>query len=358
MPPASSRRRGWLRRSPWPGSAPMPPSSSRRRSWSRRSRCAGSPLDTLLRADALVHRVLDLVDLGHQVGGGDELRRGVAAGDDDVLEAGAPGERADDLVLGDPAVLDRVGELVEQQELVALVVDAALDLLPPCAGAVGRLLEVLGQPGPAVAHLLPLDPAERLRGLRLADLPLAGLDELEDAAAVAARPRAHQHPERGRRLALAVAREDDQQRPVARLAALRVGASEVGHASASRGSRRALAAAASAPARLSRTGPCSPSKITTPAARASRCTASMAGARCWVRPSVTTSASARRSGSLRASARISRSVSASPSASGVAPPVGSVTSASAARSTLPVGASTSCARSPRNVTSATRSRRW
>src|SRR4051794_1020547 len=358
MPPASSRRRGWLRRSPWPGSAPMPPSSSRRRSWSRRSPRAGSPLDPLLRADARVHRVLDLVHLGHQVGGRDELRRGVAAGDDDVLEAGAVGERLDDLVLGDPAVLDRVGELVEQQELVALVAYAALDLLPAGACPVGRLVEVLGEPGPAVAHLLPLDPAERLRGLRLADLPLAGLDELEDAAAVAARPRAHQHPERGRRLALAVAGEHDQQGLVARLAALRVGASDVGHASVSRGSSRALAADASAAARLRRTGPCSASKTTTPAACASRCTASIAAARFWVRPSVTTSASARRSGSLRASARISRSVSARPSASGVAPPVGSVASASAARSTLPVGASTSCAPAPRNVMRATRSRRW
>src|SRR3954467_202427 len=205
----------------------MPPSSSRRRSWSRRSRCAGSPLDPLLRADALVHRVLDLVDLGHQVGGGDELRRGVAAGDDDVLEAGAPGERLDDLLLGDPAVLDRVGELVEQQELVALGLDAALDLRPALARLVGRLFQVAADPRPAVAHLLPLDPAELLRRLRLADLPLARLHELEDAAAIVARPGAEQHPERGRGLALAVARDDDQQRLVARFAALGLGASAV-----------------------------------------------------------------------------------------------------------------------------------
>src|SRR3954451_19227838 len=126
----------------------MPPSSSRRRSWSRRSPRAGSPLDPLLRADARVHRVLDLVHLGHQVGGGDELCRGVAAGDDDVLEAGAVGERFDDLVLGDPAVFDRVGELVEQEELVALVVYAALDLLPAGARLVSRPAEYLGKPRP------------------------------------------------------------------------------------------------------------------------------------------------------------------------------------------------------------------
>src|SRR4051794_20789397 len=302
--------------------------------------------------------MLDLVHLGDEVGGGDKAWRCVATGHDDVLEAGPPLERGHDLVLRDPAVLDRIGELVEQQELVSLARDATLDLLPAGACLVGRLLEVLREPGPAVAHLLPLDPAERLRGLRLADLPLAGLDELEDAAAVAARPRAHQHPERGRRLALAVAGEHDQQRTVARLAALGVGASEIGHASASRGSRRALAARASAAARLRRTGPCSPSKITTPAACASRWIASIAAWRRCVRPSVTTSASARRSGSLRASARIRRSVSARPSARGVPPPVGSVASASAARSTLAVGARTSCAPWPRNVTSATRSRRW
>ena len=208
-----------------------------------------------------------------------ELRRGVAAGDDHVLEAGAVAQRGDDLVLVEPAELDRVGELVEEQELVALVGDPAADLGPALAGAVGGLLEVLADPRPAVAHLLPVDPAQLARGLVLADLPLARLDELEDAAAIAARPRAHEHPEGARRLALAVAGEDDEQRAVARLAALGIGAADVGdlgHAAllaavgcrAASGSSWAPAARASSAASPRRTRPSSPSKTTTPSADA------------------------------------------------------------------------------------------
>ena len=86
--------------------------------------------------------MLDLDDLADEVGGLDELGRRVAAGDDHVLEAGAVAQRVDDLVLVEPAELDRVGELVEEQELVALGGDPALDLGPALARAVGGLLEV------------------------------------------------------------------------------------------------------------------------------------------------------------------------------------------------------------------------
>ena len=144
-----------------------------------------------------------------EVGGRDQLGRRVAAGDHDVLEARAVAQRRDHVVELDPAPLDRVGDLVEQQELVALLGDHPLDARPALARLVGRLLEILRDPRPAVAHLLPVDAAERRRGLRLADLPLARLDELEDAAAVAARPGAQEHAEGRRALALAVAGEDD-----------------------------------------------------------------------------------------------------------------------------------------------------
>ena len=130
---------------------------------------------------------------------------------------------------------------------------------------------------------------------------------------------------------------------------LRLGAAEVGggvhgHAALLRavtGSRRAPAAAASAPASPTRTGPSSPSKTTTPAAaRASRPAAASAASRSVARPSVTTTASARRVGSRRASRRISRSAAARPAASGVAPPVGTRARTAAARSTLAVGGRT------------------
>ena len=55
------------------------------------------PLDPLLGADALVHRVLDLHDLRDEVGELEQLGRGVAAGDDDVLEAGPIAQGRDDV---------------------------------------------------------------------------------------------------------------------------------------------------------------------------------------------------------------------------------------------------------------------
>ena len=64
-----------------------------------------------------------------------------------------------------------------------------------------------------------------------------------------------------------------------------------------------------------------------------------AAVRSPARPSVTMIASARRDGSRRCSVRMTSSVCSSPCASGVLPPVGRALSASAARSTLLVGAS-------------------
>ena len=239
-------------------------------------------------------------------------------------------QRGDDLLLGDPAVLDRVGELVEQQELVALGLDPALDLRPALARLVRGLLEVAADPRPAVAHLLPVDPAEGLRGLGLADLPLAGLDELEHAAAVAPRPRAQEHPERGRRLALAVAGDDDQQRLVARLAALGLGGARgrrgcAGRRCRSCGVLQRKEFARRRPARAARRGRGGRGPARRRARRRPRrpwtrdWIACSAAARSPARPSVTMIASARRDGSRRCSVRMISSVCSSPCASGVLP---------------------------------------
>src|SRR6266542_3253828 len=85
---------------------------------------------------------------------------------------------------------------------------------PPLAGEVGGLLEIAGDPGPAVAHALPGDVAQPLGRLPLADAPLAGLHELVDADPVAAGPGAQHDAERGGGLAFALAGVDDQQRVV------------------------------------------------------------------------------------------------------------------------------------------------
>src|SRR6266536_3154624 len=170
-----------------------------------------SPLDALLAADGLVERVLDLAHLGDQVGGLEQLGGSVAAGDDHVLESGPVAQHVDHLGGVHPAERHRIGELVEDQQVVGLVRDAALDLVPALTGQVGGLLQIAGHPGPAVAHALPGDVAKLLGRLPLANAPLAGLDELVDADPVAACPAAQHDAEGGGRLPLAVARIDDQQ---------------------------------------------------------------------------------------------------------------------------------------------------
>src|SRR5262245_47225895 len=145
----------------------LPPGRSTARSPDR-ARClprpSRSPLDSLLAADAPVEGVLELAHLGDEVGDLDQRRRRVAAGDDDVLEARAVAKHVDHLGGVDPAKGHRIGELVEDQDVVRLIADAAFDLVPALAREVGRLVEIAGDPGPAVAHALPVDVAEPLGG--------------------------------------------------------------------------------------------------------------------------------------------------------------------------------------------------
>src|SRR5215211_2547629 len=180
----------------------------------RRPLCGGLlPLDTLLPPVALVEGVFDLVYLAYEVGDLHQFRRGVAARDDDVLEAGTVLENLYDLFLIHPAELHRVGELVEEQHVVGFVCQTALDLLPALAGEVGGVLQVLYGPRPSVALFEPVDVAEGLGGLLFADVPLTALDKLVDPYAIPARPAPQHDPEGGRGLAFAVARVDDEQRP-------------------------------------------------------------------------------------------------------------------------------------------------
>src|SRR6185436_12547521 len=89
-----------------------------------------SPLDSFLALAAGVHRVLDLRHLGDEIGGVQQRLGSVAAGDYDVLGARALGQRRDDLLDVDPAPLQRIGELVEHVEVVALLGRPARDLRP------------------------------------------------------------------------------------------------------------------------------------------------------------------------------------------------------------------------------------
>src|SRR5690606_521502 len=110
-----------------------------------------------------------------------------------VLLPGAVTQGGDDVVEVDPAPGDRVGELVEDVQVVRLDGEAALDLLPSlgCGPCVVLGVALLLRPGPARAHLVPLDRSalatllvqatEALEDGLLPDAPLGGLHELEDA---------------------------------------------------------------------------------------------------------------------------------------------------------------------------------
>jgi hypothetical protein len=72
--------------------------------------------------------------------------------------------------------------------------------------------EILGIPGEPLAERPPVD-AEALRGLFLADVPLAGLEELDDRDLPVLGDRAQHDTERGARLALAVTGVHEDERP-------------------------------------------------------------------------------------------------------------------------------------------------
>src|SRR5205823_5118996 len=94
----------------------------------------------------------------------------------------------------DPAVVHRVRDLVEHDELVLAVLEHGRGERPSSDSAAARLVEIRRLPREAVAAPQPLD-AEPAPDRLLADFPLAGLDELDHADAPAARDAAHYHAE-------------------------------------------------------------------------------------------------------------------------------------------------------------------
>src|SRR5256885_15319953 len=75
----------------------------------------------------------------------------------------------------------------------------------------GRLVEVGGLPGEAVAQRVPLD-AQVVGQLALARLPLPALDELDDSDGPPSGPAPSHDPERRARLPLPVAGVDEDDR--------------------------------------------------------------------------------------------------------------------------------------------------
>ncbi len=126
-----------------------------------------------------------------------------------------PAKCGEDLGQVEPAVLERVGEFVEDHEIDGRVGERTLRLFPRSLSGGGILRGILRLPGEAFAHHVPSHvrlPAEEgfLAGVGTA------LDELDHDGGEAVAERARQHAEGGRGLALAVAsvdQEDAARRP-------------------------------------------------------------------------------------------------------------------------------------------------
>src|SRR5262249_11732748 len=167
--------------------------------------------DAGLRLHAGREMVLHQRHLGHEIGRRDEVRLGVAAGDDHMQPWPARGERRDDASEVEILIAQRDVELVEDHEIEALV-GHELERLRP--GALGRRdipREVLRLPGESFAHRMPCDLlAERGQSITLGRVPGA-LDELHDADTLAAADHAQGKPERRRGFSLAGPRMNDEE---------------------------------------------------------------------------------------------------------------------------------------------------
>src|SRR5579884_1524193 len=158
-----------------------------------------------LSADPLLfERMLDRAHLGHKVGVLDESGGSVPSGDDQVQHLRLVRLQPSDHLGGvQPAEVQRVGELVEYQYVEVAGRYPRLRQLPAGAGQVGARLEVATAPRPTVAGAGPGD-AHPLRRAHFAERRALVLHELDDLGPQVAPPGAHEQPERGGRLPLAV----------------------------------------------------------------------------------------------------------------------------------------------------------
>src|SRR5699024_8546057 len=163
------------------------------------------------RPDASLVGVFDLAHLGDGVGEVDDALGGVATGEDDVGALGSFGDRRDDPVDVDPAPVEGVGDLVEDDQAMVAGGDQLLGLLPRRGGDGLVEGEVLGQPGEALALGPPVD-AELTADLLLTGVPGPRLEELDDGDGPAAADAANDDAHGGGGLALTVAGVDEDER--------------------------------------------------------------------------------------------------------------------------------------------------
>src|SRR5712691_1772927 len=160
-----------------PTSEPVP--------WNISARAAKSKLQSELDAGLRLHAggkmMLHQRHLGDEVGGGDQLGLGVAAGDDHVQTAAAGAQRSDDRGEIEIFVAQRDVELVEDHETECRIAHELERLRPGALGRRDVALEVLRFPGETLPHREPRDLlAERGERVALGGMPRP-LDELHDA---------------------------------------------------------------------------------------------------------------------------------------------------------------------------------
>jgi hypothetical protein len=119
----------------------------------------GLELDARLRLDALIlERVLHEAHLRHEVGELHERLWCVATRDHEMQHLGLVlAEPLDHLVRVDPTEDHRVGELIKHDHGVLVGLDQLLRPRPARTRELGRLVQVLARPGPAVARAFDLD---------------------------------------------------------------------------------------------------------------------------------------------------------------------------------------------------------
>src|SRR3989344_4578914 len=111
--------------------------------------------DAALRGNARLERVLDQLHLGHGVGQLDDLGGAAAAGEAHVHVLGPIAQGLQHAVERQPAVDQRVGDLVQHHQKMLARQDGGARLFPAVARELGRVLQVLALPAEAVAQ--PLD---------------------------------------------------------------------------------------------------------------------------------------------------------------------------------------------------------
>src|SRR3989344_4519273 len=189
----------------------QPPAGvSNKSQWS--DTAASRIFDAALRGKARLERVLDQLHLGHGVGQLDDLGGAAAAGEAHVHVLGPIAQGLQHAVERQPAVDQRVGDLVQHHQKMLARQDGGARLFPAVARELGRVLQVLALPAEAVAQ--PLDgQADLLEHAVLAKARRGHLHELEDLHSLAPAMGAQRQAKGGRAFALAVAGVDDDEAP-------------------------------------------------------------------------------------------------------------------------------------------------